>query len=95
MAASTVASLVAAVELYRLAVLDHSPRLARATVWFLFIFPTSYFLHIDYTESLFLALVLGAFLAARDDHWLAAGTLGMLAGLTHANGALLVPQRTS
>jgi dolichyl-phosphate-mannose-protein mannosyltransferase len=91
LAASTVASLIAAVELYRLAALDHSPRLARATVWFLFIFPTSYFLHIDYTESLFLALVLGAFLASRDDHWLAAGTLGMLAGLTHANGALLFP----
>lgn len=91
LAVSTVASLAAAVELYRLAALDHSARLARAAVWFLFIFPTSYFLHTDYTESLFLALILGAFLAARGDHWMAAGALGMLAGLTHANGALLFP----
>lgn len=91
LAVSTVASLAAAVELYRLAALDYSPGLARAAVWFLFIFPTSYFLHTDYTESLFLALILGAFLAARDDHWMAAAALGMLAGLTHANGALLFP----
>ena len=91
LAVSTVASLAAAVELYRLIVLDHPPRLARATVWFLFIFPTSYFLHTDYSESLFLALILGAFLASRDDHWMAAGTLGMLAGMTHDNGLLLFP----
>jgi Gpi18-like mannosyltransferase len=91
LAVSTVASLAAAVELYWLAVLDHSPRLARVAVWFLFIFPTSYCLHTDYSESLFLALILGAFLAARDDHWMTAGTLGMLAGLAHPNGALLFP----
>lgn len=91
LAVSTVASLAAAVELYWLAILDDTPRLARAAVWFLFIFPTSYFLHTDYSESLFLALILGAFLAARDDHWMTAGTLGMLAGLAHPNGALLFP----
>ena len=40
---------------------------------FLLIFPTAYFLHIGYTESLFLALVLGSFLAARTDRWWLAG----------------------
>ena len=40
---------------------------AMRAAWFLLIFPTAYFLHIGYTESLFLALVLGSFLAARTD----------------------------
>ena len=88
---STIASLAAALTLYRLVALDYSRRMAREAVWFLFIFPTSYFLHIDYTESLFLALVLAAFLAARHDHWPLAGVIGMLAGLTHVNGAILFP----
>ena len=91
LAVSTFASLAAAVELYRLTALDHTRRLAREAVWFLFIFPTSYFLHTDYSESLFLALILGAFLAARHDRWMAAGVFGLLAGLTHVNGALLFP----
>ncbi|MDP9272421.1 MAG: hypothetical protein M3O93_02650, partial [Chloroflexota bacterium] len=54
-------------------------------------FPTAYFLHIGYTESLFLALVLGSFLAARHDRWWLAGLLGGLAALTRLNGLLLVP----
>jgi Gpi18-like mannosyltransferase len=60
-------------------------------VWFLFIFPTSYFLHIGYTESLFLALALGCFLAARTDRWWLAGLLGALVCGTRINGLLLVP----
>ena len=88
---SAVASLAAALELYRLAALDYSRRVALGAVWFLLIFPTSYFLHTDYTESLFLALLLGAFLAARRERWITSGALGLLAGLTHPNGVLLFP----
>jgi hypothetical protein len=87
---STVSSLVAGVALARLAAIDYSPHLARRAAWFLFIFPTSYFLHIDYSESLFLALVVTSFLAARHERWMAAGVLGALAVLTHDNGILLV-----
>ncbi|HET6647408.1 MAG TPA: glycosyltransferase family 39 protein, partial [Pyrinomonadaceae bacterium] len=50
---STFASLAAGVLLYRLARLDFEDSTAKIAVWFLFIFPTSYFLHIGYTESLF------------------------------------------
>jgi hypothetical protein len=88
---SGVASVIAGLILRRLAELDFSAAVARQTVWFLFIFPTSYFLHIGYTESLFLALVLGSVLAARTDHWAAAGLLGALACLTRVNGLILVP----
>lgn len=88
---SSLASLAVAVLLDRLVRFDHPPELARRAVWFLFIFPTSYFLHVGYTESLFLALVLGSLLAARREYWLAAGLLGALAGLTRLNGFVLIP----
>jgi Dolichyl-phosphate-mannose-protein mannosyltransferase len=88
---SALASLAAAVALARLAAIDYSQDLALGAVWFLFIFPTSYFLHTDYTESLFLALVVTSFLAARRDRWFSAGVLGALATLTHPNGILLLP----
>ena len=88
---SSLASLAVAVLLDRLVRLDHPRELAHRAVWFLFIFPTSYFLHVGYTESLFLALVLGSLLAARRGHWLAAGLLGALAGLTRINGVIIIP----
>jgi hypothetical protein len=61
------------------------------SAWFLLVFPTAYFLHIGYTESLFLALTLGSFLAARSGRWWLAGALGGLAALTRVNGLVLVP----
>jgi hypothetical protein len=88
---STLASLVTAVLLLRLVELDYSKELAQRAVWFLFIFPTSYFLHIGYTESLFLMLVLSCVFAARKQRWLLAGLFGALACLTRANGVVLVP----
>ncbi len=88
---STVASVAAALVLYRLARLDESEETARASVVFLLAFPTAYFLHIGYTASLFLALALGAFLAARGRRWWLVGLLGALAGMTRVNGLLLVP----
>ena len=88
---STVASFVAATLLYRLVRLDHDAEVANRAIWFFAIFPTAYILHIGYTESLFIALVLGCFLAARHDRWALAGVLGALACLTRVNGLLLVP----
>ncbi len=88
---SAVASVAAGLLLRRLAALDDDEETARGAVWFMYIFPTSYFMHIGYTESLFLALAVGAFLAARGGRWWAAGVLTALAGLTRVNGTLLVP----
>jgi Gpi18-like mannosyltransferase len=88
---SGVASIFAGLLFRRLVELDHQVKIARLAVWFLFIFPTAYFLHIGYTESLFLALVLGCLLAARMQSWALAGLLGALACLTRVNGLLLVP----
>jgi hypothetical protein len=88
---SGVASVCVGLLFRRLVELDQSVNVARWSVWFLFIFPTAYFLHIGYTESLFLALVLGCLLAARKQFWALAGILGALACLTRVNGLLLVP----
>jgi hypothetical protein len=88
---STLSSVAAAVLLARLVQLDHRPRIALSAVWFLLIYPTSFFLHIGYTESLFLALTLATFVAARHERWFLAGVLGGLASLTRVNGLLLLP----
>ncbi len=88
---ATVASLAAGVAIHQLARLDLSETLARRAALFLFIFPTSYFLHVPYTEGLFIALVVGSFIAARTDRWALAGVLGAAAALARINGLVLIP----
>jgi Mannosyltransferase (PIG-V) len=85
------ACLIAAILLRRLVILDYSPAVAQRTVWFFLIFPTAYFLHIGYSESLFLALSLGSLLAARTDRWWLAGVLGAFCWMTRATGLVLIP----
>jgi len=90
-AVSALASVAAGLLLRRLAEFDVDRATGRTAIWFMFIFPTSYFFHIGYTESLFLALALGSFLAARRRKWWLAGAAGALASLTRLNGLLLFP----
>jgi mannosyltransferase PIG-V len=85
-----IASLFVGPLLYRLVRHDEPPDVALRSAWFMLIFPTAYFLHIGYTEALFMALVIGSFLAARTDRWWAAGLLGGLAALTRINGLVLL-----
>ncbi len=89
---SGIASVAAALLLAWLVRIDGGDR-AQATraVWFLLIFPTAYFLHLPYTESLFVALTLGAFVAARTGHWAVAGIVGAFAAMTRVSGVLLIP----
>lgn len=88
---SGIASIVAAILLRRLVQLDYPPSVAIRSVWFFLIFPTAYFLHVGYSESLFLALALSCILAARHESWCLAGLLGALCWMTRAQGAILVP----
>lgn len=85
------ASIAAALLLRRLAEFDEAPDVSRAAVWFFAIFPTAYFLHIPYTEGLFLAFALGSIVAVRSDRWALAGLLGACASLTRINGLILMP----
>ena len=86
---SGIASIGLGILFYRLVEIDWDDETAMSAVWFLFVFPTAYFLHIPYTESLFLALVVGSFLFARRGNWLLAGILGSLACATRINGLIL------
>ena len=84
-----IALIVGLVLLYRLTALEFSDRIARTTVLCLCVFPTAFYLFSPYTESLFLALSVGALYAARRQSWLLAGYLGALAATSRSTGLLL------
>jgi hypothetical protein len=85
------ASLIAAgVLLYKLARLDSDEREARRAVLFLLLFPLAFLLSAVLTESLYLALALGALYFARKESWLMAAGLGFFTALTRYIGVLLV-----
>jgi len=85
------ASVAAAILLRRIVQFDHDVGTSQWAVWFFLIFPTAYYLHIGYAESLFLALVFGSILAAISGRWWLAGVLGALSWMTRANGIILLP----
>jgi Gpi18-like mannosyltransferase len=77
--------------LYRLARIEGSEASARRAVLYFSIFPTAYFLHAAYTESLFLCLSVGAFYYARRGRWRLAGIFGLFASMARVPGLLLLP----
>lgn len=83
------ASVLLAIAFHKLVAIDHNSHIADLSLWFFFVFPTAYVLHIPYTESTFLAIVVASFLAARKDRWLLAGLLGAVACATRINGLIL------
>ena len=84
-------SIAVSIFLRRIVQFDHDPGISRWAVWFFLIFPTAYYLHIAYSESLFLALVLGSILAALFGRWWLAGVLGALSWMARPNGIILLP----
>lgn len=88
---SAFASVAAFVLLYELVRYDFGEELAKRSLLYLAAFPTSFFLAAVYSESLFLALMLGAFLAARRyRNWWVVGLLVGLASITRNLGILLL-----
>lgn len=87
---SSGAALVCFVLLYRLARDLEGAEHARRAVLFLAAFPTAFYLFAAYSEALFLALILGAFVCARRERWGWAGVLGGLAAMTRAQGIFLL-----
>jgi hypothetical protein len=81
---------VALVVLHRLVALDHDRAVARNAVLVTALFPMSFFFSAVYSESLFLALSVGAVYAARRERWAWAGALGGLAAMTRSAGVLLL-----
>ncbi|MCE1180241.1 MAG: hypothetical protein LWW86_14610 [Micrococcales bacterium] len=66
---------------------------SRRAAWFavvaLAVFPTTVFMSVVYTEAPFLALSLGAWIAARNQRWWVASACGLLASTLRLNAAFL------
>jgi Mannosyltransferase (PIG-V) len=88
---SLAACAAAFVLLYRLGRVLLDEAAARRAVLYLAIFPTAVFLGAVYSESLYLALTIGAFLAAERGRFGVAGLTGGLALLTRPVGVALLP----
>jgi hypothetical protein len=76
--------------LYRLTRALVGEAAAERAVVYLAVFPTSLFLGVAYTESLYLMLTLLAFLFAERGRWLGAGVASALAVLTRSSGVALL-----
>jgi Gpi18-like mannosyltransferase len=74
----------------RLVALDDSHEVVRRSLLVWGAWPASFMFFAGYAESTLLALVVWAIYAARRRWWLAAGMLGLLAGLTKAAGAVVI-----
>jgi len=88
---ANLACIAACVVLHRLAKLEFDREIADTSVLVILVFPTAYFLHVGYTESLFLATSLAAFLSARRGAWMQAGLWAFFATLTRMSGLALLP----
>ena len=76
--------------LYRLCEIEKDRGTAERAVWYQALYPGSLFLLAPYTESLFLMLATGAFLAARTRRWWLAAIAGAFLGTTRNMGALII-----
>jgi len=83
--------IIALILFYKLIRLDFSEKVAKRSLIYLLIFPTSFYFASVYTESFFLALVLVSFYAARKKKWWWAGIFGALASATRFVGIFLLP----
>ncbi len=81
--------ILAMIIFYRLLLLDYSHKFAFKVIVFLSLFPTAYFFHFAYSESLFIFFVIASFYCARKQKWWLAGILGFCAGLARISGFVL------
>jgi Gpi18-like mannosyltransferase len=77
--------------LFLLAELEYDAGVARRAVLFCAVFPTAYFLHAAYSESIFLLFTVAAFYYGRRGRWLPCALLGMLATGTRIPGLAILP----
>jgi Gpi18-like mannosyltransferase len=83
---------LALILLYKLTLeFGYDDSVARRALFYLAAFPVSYFFSAPFTESLFVLLTVGSFLAAKREKWWLAGVIGLLASATKLTGVLLLP----
>jgi hypothetical protein len=87
---ANVASLVAAVLLRRLVLLErHDHALAERAVWVSILFPSAFVLVLAYAEAIMLVATIGAFLCLRRRRWWWAAALGLVAALSRPLGVVV------
>ena len=85
-------ALLAAVMLLHLLVANEFDQpIADRAVWYLLIYPASFFGSAIYSESLFLLLSIASLFLARKGRWWAAGVASILGAMTRFMGILLAP----
>ncbi len=77
--------------LYRLVEQEWGQKIADRAVWYLLIFPASFFGSAIYSESVFLLCAIGSLYSARRGRWGPAGLLGFLAGTARFMGLVALP----
>lgn len=77
--------------LHKLLRIDYKETVAKKSILFLLLFPTSFFFASIYSESLFLLLALASFYYARKKQWLLASIAGMLLSATRIVGISILP----
>lgn len=77
--------------LYKLVLLDEDRPTAFYSVLLLFLFPTAFFLHIPYTESLMVFFVTASFYFVRQKKYLISFIFAMLASTTRLTGLAIIP----
>jgi hypothetical protein len=87
---SNAAALGVMVALYFLTSSEFDERVARRTILYLAVFPTSFFLLAPYSEAPFLLLVLLSLWGARRGRWWIAGVAGAAAAATRNVGVLVI-----
>ncbi len=76
---------------YKLVKLDYSQKVARLSVIFLLLFPTSFFYGAVYSESLFFLLAVLSFYFAKQEKWFLAILFATALALTRIVGLLIIP----
>jgi hypothetical protein len=87
---SNIALLIALGYFRSLLAIDFDQEAVSRAIIYLLIFPTTFFFSSVYSESLFLALTVGAFYYARKNRWLTACILTALGTLTRSQGIIVL-----
>ncbi len=88
---SNLALLGTAVFFYRLVAENYSEKVADRAVWYLLIFPLSFYGSAIYTESLFLLVTIAAYYFARRGQWRTSVPFAIAATLCRLVGIIIVP----
>lgn len=88
---SNAAFLIGLLYLVDLIRLDYSKKISYLVFFLLLLFPTAFYFTALYNESLFLLLIVTAFLNARRENWFLASILACIASATRIFGVILFP----